>query len=347
MMHLFAPFRFDTLSTPWVLLLLGGVALLLVAELLARAPGAMTISTGETLAALRGHTRDALRRLPAMLRAAGLALLVVALAGPKNGFQVRKDRADVIDIMLCVDVSGSMRETDFRAGGQLVDRLFVTKEAVRDFIESRKERANDRFGLDRVGLVLYAAFAWTGCPLTLDYGILEHELDAAEIDPNDERSNSTAIGSAIGLAVRRLSQSEAESKVVILLTDGLNNAGELPPMTAAKLAKEYGIKVYTIGAGSTEPGRIGGFGIFARQSQPIDENALKAIAEETGGRYYRATDLETLQEAYAEINELERTEVEGNDYYEYKEAFVPYAMAGGVLLLASILSRRFWFEPIP
>ncbi len=347
MMRLFAPFRFDMLSSPWALSLLAAVALLFLAELFARAPGAMTISTGEALADLRGYTRDAFRRLPVLLRVAGLALLVIALAGPKNGFQVRKDRADVIDIMLCVDLSGSMRQADFRAGGQLVDRLFVTKEAVRDFIESRKERAHDRFGLDRVGLVLYAAFAWTGCPLTLDYGILEHELDAADIDPNDPRSNSTAIGSAIGLAVRRLSQSEARSKVIILLTDGLNNAGELSPMTAAKLAREYGIRVYTIGAGSTEPAHAGGFGIFSRRTQPIDEKALKAIAEETGGKYYRATDLDTLQGAYAEINELERTEIEGNDYYEYKEAFVPYALLGGLLLLASILSRRIWFEPIP
>jgi len=346
MMQLLAPFRFDALSSPWVLALLAGVAALLAAELFARAPGAVTISTGETLAALRGSTRDALRRVPAVLRALGLAMLVVALAGPKNGFQVRKDRADVIDIMLCVDVSGSMRQADFRMGGQPVDRLFVTKEAVRDFIQSRKDRDEDRFGLDRVGLVLYAAYAWTGCPLTLDYGILEHELDQASIT-NDERSNSTAIGSAIGLAVRRLSQSETKSKVIILLTDGLNNAGELSPMTAAKLAKEYGIRVYTIGAGSTEPGRIGGFGIFSRQSQPIDEEALKKIAAETGGKYYRATDLETLREAYAEINELERTEVEGNDYYEYKEAFVPWAAVGGLLLLASILGRRTWFEPVP
>lgn len=345
-MNLLSAFKFDLLTSPWALLLLLGVAALLFAELFARAPGAMTVSTGDLLASFRGNRRDAMRRLPALLRAAGLSLLVVALAGPMDGYQIRKDREKVIDIMLCVDVSGSMTQTDFREGGRLVDRLTVTKAAVQDFIESRKEKDTDRFGLDRVGLVLYAAYAWTACPLTLDYAILEHELGKASIDRTDERANSTAIGSAIGLAVRRLSQSEAKSKVVILLTDGLNNAGELPPLTAAKLAKEYGIRVYTIGAGSTQATATGPLGLF-RRSQPIDEEALKEIAKETGAKYYRATDLATLREAYAEINALETTEVELGDYYEYKEAFVPYAVLGGLLLMASLFSRRVWFEPIP
>ncbi len=344
-MILLRHFTFDMLTSPWALLLLVGVAVLLVAELFARAPGVMTVSTGETMARVHRHRRDLLMRLPAVLRALGLAMFVVALAGPMNGFQVRKDRANVVDIMLCVDVSGSMQQQDFVVGGKYRDRLYVTKDAVRDFIHSRKIKDEDRYGLDRVGLILYAGFAWTQCPLTLDYAVLERELELAQIT-RDKRKDGTAIGSAVGLAVRRLSQSEAKSKVIILLTDGLNNMGELDPVTAAQVSKKYGIRVYTIGAGTTQTG-LTGRGLFPMRSQPIDEATLKKIAEITEGKYYRVTDTESLQKAYAEINELETTEIDIGDYYEYKEAFVPWVLAGFLLLLASVLSRRLWFEVIP
>ena len=341
-------FFFDTLAYPWVLVFLVAVAVLLVAELFARAPGVLSISTGEALGRMPLTPRAWLRRVPAVLRGLGLAALVVALAGPLNGFQIRKDRVSVVDIMLCVDVSGSMQQKDFVMGGEYKDRLFVTKAAVRDFIESRKEKVGDRFGLDRLGLVLYAGFAWTQSPLTLDYGVLSRELDLAYVDDTsrDPRKDGTAIGSAIGLAIRRLSESEAKSKVIILLTDGINNRGELDPITAARLAADYDIKVYTIGAGSTEGGRSSG-GFFSRPRQPIDEDGLRKIASITGGQYYPATDTEALQQAYAEIDALETTEIEVGDYYEYKEAFVPYVLLGGLLMALSIFSRRMWFEVIP
>ena len=350
-MNRLGPFSFDTLMNPWALLLLLGVLAVLIAEVLARTPGTLNISTGETLARLRRPTADIKRRLPILFRTLGLALLVLALARPITGYQVRKDRGNIIDIMLCVDVSGSMRSQDFVSGGQRRDRLFVTKEAVRDFINSRKEHSSDRYGLDRLGLVLYGMYAWTACPLTLDYGLLEHELKRTEINPEDERSQRTAIGSAIGLAVSRLRKSEAKSKVIILLTDGLNNAGELAPPTAARLAKDYGIKIYTIGAGSPEGGVVPTstiFGPFFQQTtEGVDEDGLKKIAEITSGKYYRATDTHSLQEAYGEINQLETTEVELNDYYEHKEGFVPFAVAGAVIMLASAFSRRYWFETVP
>lgn len=345
MMSLVAPFFFDTLEEPLFLFLLVGVALLLGAELYARAPGAINISTGETIARLPQGRRRYVRRLPAILRALGLACLVVALAGPLDGFKVRKDRANVIDIMLCVDVSGSMGQQDFSDGVRRLSRLHVTKQAVADFISSRKDEDVDRFGMDRVGLVLYAGFAWTQCPLTLDYGILDREMEMAEVvdDESDRKKQGTAIGSAIGLAVHRLSQSEAQSKVIILLTDGLNNRGELDPLTAAEVAQKYNTRIYTIGAGSTEARRTG----FFSQSQPIDEGMLKEIASRTGGKYYRATDLATLREAYAEISELETTEIEIGDYYEYKKAFMPYLLLGSLCALASVFARRRWFEVIP
>ncbi|HNT88587.1 MAG TPA: VWA domain-containing protein, partial [Candidatus Hydrogenedentes bacterium] len=310
-------FRFNTLSHPWVLLLLGVVAVVLAVEWLARAPGALNISTGETIARLPGGRRAAFaRRVPALLRALGLALLIVALARPLSGERLRKDRANIIDIMLCLDVSGSMTQQDLYLGNRPRDRLYVAKEVVRDFVQSRKTRDSTRFGIDRIGLILYAGFAWTQCPLTLDYEVLARELELARVNEEDPRKNGTAIGSAIGLAVRRLTQSEAKSKVIILLTDGLNNRGELDPITAAEVAKSYGIRVYTIGAGSAEEGVTVGPGGLPMLANPIDEEALDKIARTTGGRYYRATSTELLRQAYAEISALETTEIEIGDFYE-------------------------------
>jgi len=190
-------FYFNDLASPWALLLLLGVLLVLAAEGTARAPGVLTVSTGETLRAIRGRGSVLRRWGPAVLRAVGLSLLVLALARPQAGYELRRDRAEVVDIMLAVDVSGSMRETDYQIGNQYLDRLTVTKKAVRDFVQSRKERRSDRFGIDRLGLVLYAGIAWTQTPLTLDYDVLEFDLERAEIDESDVEKQGTAIGSAI------------------------------------------------------------------------------------------------------------------------------------------------------
>ncbi|HOZ49002.1 MAG TPA: VWA domain-containing protein [Candidatus Hydrogenedentes bacterium] len=351
-MSLFAPFRFTALMHPWALLLLAAVPLLFVAEWFARAPGVLHLSTGETLGHIGAARRSRFRWVPACLRAVALSLLIIALARPLMGFQPQKDRANVVDIMLCVDVSGSMKAMDFEYGGERRDRLYVTKEAVQHFLRSRKVQLDDRYGLDRVGLILYAGYAWTQCPLTLDYGVLEHELDLAQIDEQDPKKQGTAIGSAIGLAVSRLRKSEARSKVIILLTDGMNNAGELSPLTAAGMAKEFGIRIYTIGAGSRGEAYIPQkdflFGErLVRVNAPIDEDTLRKIAEATGGKYYRATDTASLEGAYAEINKLETTEIELDDYYEHKEAFVPYAALGALMMALSIVVRRQWFETIP
>lgn len=344
-------FGFHMLLNPWALLLLLAVAALLVAELSARAPGAMLFSTGATVARIK-ETRSALiRRIPALLRAAGLCFLVFALARPVNSLTPVKSPAEVIDIMLCVDVSGSMKAKDFMEGGELRDRLYVTKMAVRDFIKSRKQKESARYGSDRLGLVLYGGYAWTQCPLTLDYAVLERELDRAFVDDSTEIKQKTAIGSAIGLAVSRLRNSEAKSKIIILLTDGVNNAGEIDPKTAAQLAKEYGIRIYTIGAGSKGEALIEQQTLFGPRLSwapiPIDEDTLKEIARIADGRFYRATDTETLHEAYNEINQLERTEIEAESYYDYEDAFVPYALLGTMAVTLSVFTRRLWFDPIP
>jgi Ca-activated chloride channel family protein len=220
----------------------------------------------------------------------------------------------------------------------------VTKAAVQDFINSRKVTKEDRYGVDRIGLVTYAGIAWTACPLTLDYGILDHEITEAHTEDGraQPEKQGTAIGSALGLCVQRLKDTEAKSKVIILLTDGLNNRGELDPITAAEIAKSYGIRVYTIGAGSLNP-QIS----LLSASRPIDDGALKRIAETTGGKYYQATDFESLHRAYDEIDEMERTEIEIGEYYEYKDAFMPWLLSGAVLVLAAVFSRRMWFEVAP
>lgn len=350
-MNILGPFAFERLMNPWFVLLLLGVIALLIAETFKRAPGTLTVSTGETFARIGGNARAVLHTLPTVLRAVGLALLVVALARPLSGIRPHIERTKVVDIMLCVDVSGSMRAMDFMESGKPRDRLYVTKQAVQDFIESRKYKSEDRYGLDRLGLILYAGYAWTQTPLTLDYGILERDLDLAEIDESDRDKAGTAIGSAIGLAVGRLSKSEAESKVIVLLTDGRNNKGELDPLTAAQIASDYGIRIYTIGAGSGGEVLIPQQTIFGERlvpaNIPMDEETLQKIAAKTDGRYYRATDTEALKEAYAEINQLEATEIEVGDLYDQDEAFVPWAVAGTLAIALSMFSRRMWFDPIP
>ncbi len=350
-MSLFNAFRFDVLTHPWMLLLILLVLALFFMEATARPSGAISVSTGDILVRIRGHRGALLRRLPALLRAAGLVLLIIALARPLNGMRPRVESADVKDILLCVDVSGSMLERDLRVDNRLRDRLYVTKEAVRDFLDDRKVRPADRYGLDRLGMVLYAARAWRQCPLTLDYGVFERELDRVVIDRNDEKTHSTAIGSAIGLAVANLDKSEAKSKVIILLTDGNNNSGNLDPITAAQVAKKFGIRVYTIGAGSPSGGVVMQNTLFGQMSTtsraPIDEETLRRIANITGGKYYRATDTKSLRGAYQEINELEATEIEIGDVYDYDDGFVPYALAGTGLMVVAIFSRRRWFESVP
>ncbi len=335
-------FYFQTLKNPEWLLLLVAVALLLAAEIFSRPSGVLSISTGETLAALRSRTKSLLRHLPAILRAVALAMLVVALARPLNGMRPRIESAEVRDIVLAVDVSGSMTAEDFvDTSGTRRDRLFVTKAAVHDFIQNRKARPGDRYGTDRVGLLLYASYAWIQTPLTLDYALLEHDLDQVVIDQRNEKHNRTAIGSAVGLAVSNLSKSAAESKVIILLTDGINNHGSLDPVTAAELAQRYNMRVYTIGAGSPVSRNA------SPRDNPIDEETMKRIAQITGGKYYRATDLATLREAYDEINALETTEIDLGEVYDYDEGFFPWAVTGAVLMMVSVLSRRVWFEAIP
>jgi Ca-activated chloride channel homolog len=245
------------------------------------------------------------------LRLLALALVIVALARPQTGRAKHTEYAEAVDIMLVLDTSGSMQAQDFVPK----NRLFVAKEVIKEFIAKRKT--------DRIGLVVFAADAVTQCPLTLDYGLLTKLVDAVDFGMLDD---GTAIGMGIASACNRMKASEAKSKVIVLLTDGQNNAGMVDPPTAARVAESMGIKVYTVGVGTRGRAPIPiDDPVFGRRlisvDVDIDETTLRKIAELTDGKYFRATDRQELQQIYARIDELERTKVASETFVEYTERF--------------------------
>jgi len=238
-----------------------------------------------------------------------------------------------IDIVLTIDISGSMLAEDFKPD----NRLAVAKHVVSDFIAGRQ--------VDRIGLVAFSAKAFTQCPLTLDYGVLRSFVERLEVGMIQD---GTAIGTAIATSVNRLRQAEGESRIIILLTDGINNTGNVDPLTAAKLAKALDIKIYTIGAGkrgtALMPVNDPVFGKrYVRTNVEIDEATLIKIAEETGGQYFRATDAESLRAIYDQISTMEKTEVKTQEYVEYSEQFPTVLTIGIILLLVhTVLAHTVW-----
>ena len=281
--------------------------------------------------------RHYLRHLPFALRAAAFALLVVALARPQDIEQNVRTNTEGIDIVLAIDVSASMLARDFRP-----DRITAAKEVAGSFVA-------DRYG-DRIGLVVFAAEAFTQSPLTTDQSTLQTLL--ARIRSGLIDDSGTAIGNGLATAINRLRESEAKSKVIILLTDGINNRGEIAPMTAAEIARAQGIRVYTIGVGSrgTAPyPAVDMFGnmTFINQKVEIDERTLTEIARLTGGRYFRATDKEKLQAIYDEINQLEKSRVEVTERITYHELFLGWVLAALALLTAELLLSNLVLKRIP
>ena len=280
-----------------------------------------------------------LSNLLAVLKILGLALLIVAMARPQAGRSTREVSSDGIDIMLTLDVSSSMELNDLDNGERT--RLEVAKQVVSDFISGRES--------DRIGMVVFAGESFTQCPLTLDYNIL---LDFLRGIPIAEKSwDGTAIGMALINAVNRLREAEGRSQVVILLTDGVNNSGEIDPQTAAETAAAVGIRVYTIGIGSDGSIRRAVPGIFGTRYQnvevEIDEETLRAVAEKTGGKYYRATSEQKLEQIYEEIGELERSEITSEIHVEYSERYTMFLWTGLVMLLAEILLSNTRFRKLP
>ena len=277
-----------------------------------------------------------LRHLPFALCAAAFALLVVALARPQDVEQNVRTNTEGIDIMLAIDVSGSMLARDFKP-----DRITAAKEVAGSFIA-------DRYG-DRIGLVAFAGEAFTQSPLTTDQSTLQTLLARIRSGLIED---GTAIGNGLATAINRLRESDAKSKVIILLTDGVNNRGEIAPLTAAEIAKAQGIRVYTIGVGTEGMApypAIDMFGniTFVNQKVEIDEKTLTAISDMTGGKYFRATDKAKLKAIYDEINQLEKSKVEVTEHVSYHELYLAWVLAALGLLLAEFLLANLVLKRIP
>ncbi|HRZ86983.1 MAG TPA: VWA domain-containing protein [bacterium] len=326
---------------PVFLLLLVLLPLFFVARKRFVRSGTVKFSDISGLKALKRSRSRSRRYALVSLRAAALFLLIVALAGPRKGEEQSKVTSEGIDIMLVVDISGSMRAEDFILGGKRQNRLAVVKDIVKEFVTNR--------AADRIGMVVFSGRAFTQCPLTLDYGILTEMIDKAQIGMLDD---GTAIGSAIAVAVDRLKDSPAKSKIIVLLTDGINNAGKIDPMTAAEIAKTYKIRIYTIGAGTRGLAPIPvqdffGNMVYQQVKVDVDEEGLAQIAELTGGKFFRATDTESLRSIYAQIDKMEKTEVETKVYMEYRELFHLFLIPGLVLLVLEIVLANTVYRRLP
>jgi Ca-activated chloride channel family protein len=331
------------------LFLLAGLLAPLVYVLARRLPASITYSSLSLADAAPRSLRVRLSALPAALLALATLSLAIALAGPRTGAATPKVKREGIAIMLVVDRSGSMDARDFVEGDYSVSRLDAVKGALREFVlggDTIAGRPNDL-----VGVIAFGTYADAVCPLTLDHGNLMAIVD--DLDVARERSEaSTAIGEGLALAVERLRAHPAHSKVIVLLTDGVNNAGEIEPLQAAELAAGLGIKVYTVGAGSTGiapmPYRTAdGRTVLRPVPVEIDEATLARIAERTGGRYFNAKDAEGLVATYREIDRLERTEITEVRYLQYNEHYPVFVVVALALIATAALSSGTILRRLP
>jgi Ca-activated chloride channel family protein len=303
------------LASPWWLLLLTLLPLLLPRARRPERQAAVRYPTLATLLAVAPDGGGRRRLVLGVLRTVALVLVALALARPQAGSAATKLHREGVDVVLAVDVSGSMLAEDFQLAGGRANRLAAVKEVVKEFVAARPE--------DRIGLVVFAARPYTQSPLTLDHGWLLQNLARAEIGMIED---GTAVGSALATAVNRLRASTAKSKFVVLLTDGQSNAGRITPQTAADAAKALGIKVYTVGAGSRglapfPTQDLFGGTVYRPVQVDIDEETLKKVAATTGARYFRATDTASLRDVYAEIDRSEKTPYEAPQYLDYRELY--------------------------
>lgn len=292
--------------------------------------------TLSTLAGFQGHKswKTVLRPFLVLFKLAAFIALIIALARPQNAFDEENITADGIDIVLVMDISGSMLARDFEP-----DRLSASKRVAEEFIVQRK--------FDRVGLVVFAGESFTQCPVTTDQKVLLsllREIESGIIE------DGTAIGMGLATAVNRLKESQAKSKVVVLLTDGVNNQGFIDPLTAAETAQQFGIKVYTIGVGTQGQALYPVKTIMGTRYQymevQIDEALLEKIAYMTDGKYFRATDNASLKNIYASIDKLEKTEIDITKVSRYTEQFHLFALFAAACLLLSFVLRNTLFRGI-
>lgn len=267
--------------------------------------------------------------------------VIFALARPQSPAKGAVLDVEGIDIVLTIDASTSMLAEDFNIEKQRVNRLDVTKMVVSDFVSKRHG--------DRIGIVSFGSHAYTASPLTIDYDWARQTMDRLEIGITED---STAIGYALSTSLDRLRDSDAKSKIIILLTDGRNNAGDISPQTAAEIARSLGVKVYTVGVGTkglvpypfTDPL---GTKRYKNIRIDLDEETLRTIAQNTNGRYFRATDTESLKDVYREINSLEKTEIKGKKFSEYDELFGKFLLIGLIVLFSEIVLENTFLRKIP
>ncbi|MCM8812481.1 MAG: VWA domain-containing protein [Candidatus Omnitrophica bacterium] len=315
---------------PWVLLLLAALPFLATGQ---RKTAALSFPSGNLVRKLPLTPRILLYRSLIFFRVAGLALLIFALARPQMPLGKERAVKEGVDIVLALDVSTSMEALDFKIGGQRYNRLAVVKKVVDDFIQMR--------GNDRLGIVAFAGRPYLVCPLTLDHDWVRTNVERVQIGMVED---GTAIGSGILAALNRLRQSTAKSKMMIVLTDGRNNAGKIAPADAAQAARALGVKIYTIGAGSRGPvpypaKNVFGQTVYQHVEVDLDETSLQKIAEITGGKYFRATDTESLKNIYREIDRLEKTPFQQPQFYRFRELceiFISIAVL--VLLIEQLLA---------
>ena len=299
-------------------------------------PGVL-FSTTKTVAKIGGRRRSRAGDFLTGLLYLALACLILGLARPQLGKTITRTQASGVDIMLVIDVSRSMLAEDFTIGGKRANRLEAVKRVTEQFIEARPN--------DRIGIVAFAGRPYLVSPLTLDHDWLIKNLERTRIGLVED---GTAIGSALAAASNRLKDKEAKSKLVLLLTDGDNNMGRVTPLTAAEAAKALGIKVYTIGSGSRGNAPfpfVDPFGRTVYREIPVefDEQSLKAIATMTGGEYFRATDTQSLQRIFAEIDEMEKSQVEVQKVAQYRDLFPWFVLVGALLVAAeTVLGQTLW-----
>ncbi|MFA5260435.1 MAG: VWA domain-containing protein [Candidatus Omnitrophota bacterium] len=313
------------LKTPWVLILIPVIVPLMIWRDRTTRPPSVRFPSRHLVRPLPRSWKTRMTEIPFVLRVLTVMLFIVALAGPRSVLEETQYHFEGIDIMLALDASRSMATEDFSLLGKRYNRLAISKKVVEEFVDGRQH--------DRIGLVVFAGLAYTVCPLTKDYVWLKENLKRIEFDLIKD---GTAIGSATSTALIRLTESDARSKVIVLLTDGVNNAGTVDPVEAAHASQAYGVRIYTIGAGTKGYAPYPVEDIFGRTRYQkvitdVDENTLREMARVSGGKYFRATDTASLRQIYKEIDQMEKTPFEETGYRDYKELF-PYVLAMALVL---------------
>jgi Ca-activated chloride channel homolog len=300
-----------------------------------KSDASLQISSHKSLQKFTKSTKVKLRHIPFVLRVLAISFIILALARPQSSNSWRTESTQGIDIMMALDVSGTMQGEDLKP-----NRIEAAKTVASEFILSRPN--------DNIGLVVFAGESFTQCPLTTDHAVLINLFNAVKFGIIED---GTAIGLGLANAVNRIKDSKAKSKVIILLTDGSNNRGDIAPITAAEIAKTFGIRIYTVGVGSY--GKVNvpvqtPMGIqYQQMESEFDEKSLQNIAGLTGGKYFRATDNSKLRHIYQEIDQLEKTKINVKQFSKKSEQFYTFSLVAFVLLLLEVLLRNTYFRKIP